>query len=47
MYEERDGSVVTAVVPLEMLGVLKGDPVAHEVAVEVRTKLQCVIAGLK
>ena len=47
VYEEGDGSVVTAVDPVEMLGVLKGDPVAHEVAVEARTRLQRVIAGLK
>ena len=46
VYEEGDGSVVTAVDPLEMLGVLKEDPVAHEVAVEARTKLQRVIAIL-
>ena len=46
VYEEGDGSVVTAVDPLEMLGVLKEDPVAHEVAMEARTKLQRVIASL-
>jgi len=47
VYEEGDSSVVTAVDPVEMLGVLKEDSVAHEVAVEARTKLQRVIAGLK
>ncbi len=47
VYEEGDRSVVTAVDPVEMLGVLKGDTVAHEVAVEARTKLQRVIASLK
>ena len=47
VYEEGDGSVVTAVDPAEMLGVLKEDSVAHEVAVEARTRLQRVIAGLK
>jgi len=47
VYEEGNGSVVTAVDPLEMLGVLKEDSVAHEVAVEARTKLQRVIASLK
>ena len=47
VYEEGDGSVVTAVDPLETLGVLKEDSVAHEVAVEARTKLQRVIASLK
>ena len=47
VYEEGDGSVVTAVDPVAMLGVLKEDPVAHEVAVEARTRLQRVIASLK
>ena len=47
MYEEGDGSVVTAVDLVETLGVLKEDSVAHEVAVEARTRLQRVIAGLK
>ncbi len=47
VYEEGDGSVVTAVDPVETLGVLKEDSVAHEVAVEARTRLQRVIAGLK
>ena len=47
VYEEGDGSVVTAVDPVETLGVLKEDPVVHEVAVEARTRLQRVIASLK
>ncbi|MHB8778156.1 MAG: DUF302 domain-containing protein [Anaerolineales bacterium] len=47
VYEEGDRSVVTAVDPVEMLGVLNGEAVAHEVAVEARTKLQRVIASLK
>ena len=47
VYEEGDGSVVTAVDPVEMLGVLKEDLVAHAVAVEARTRLQRVIASLK
>jgi len=47
VYEEGDGSVVTAVDPVEMLGVLKEDSVAYEVAVEARTRLQRVIASLK
>jgi len=47
VYEEGNGSVVTAVDPVEMLGVLKEDAVAHEVAVEARTSLQRVIASLK
>ena len=47
VYEEGDGSVVTAVDPVEMLGILKEDSVAYEVAVEARTRLQRVIADLK
>ena len=47
VYEEGNGSVVTAVDPVEMLGVLKEDAVAHKVAVEARTSLQRVIASLK
>ncbi len=47
VYEEGVGSVVTAVDPAEMLGVLKEDPVAHEVAMEARTRLRRVISSLK
>jgi uncharacterized protein (DUF302 family) len=47
VYEEGDGSVVTVVDPLEMFGVIKEDPVTHEVAVEAKTRLQRVIANLK
>lgn len=47
VYEEGDGSVVISVDPLETLSVLKEDSVAHEVAVEARTRLQRVIASLK
>ena len=47
VYEEGDGSVVTAVDPLETLGTLKEDAVAYEVAVEARDRLQRVIASLK
>ena len=47
VYEEGDCSIVTAVDPVETLGVLKEDPVAHEVAVEARTRLQRMIASLK
>lgn len=47
VYEEGDGSVVTAVDPVEMLGVLKENSVAYEVAVEARTRIHRVIAGLK
>lgn len=47
VYEDGDGSVVTAVDPLETLGLLKEDPVAHDVAVEAKSKLQRVIASIK
>ena len=47
VYEEGNGSVVTAVNPVETLGVLKEDSETHEVAVEARTRLQRVIASLK
>ena len=47
VYEEEDGSVVTAVDPLEMFGVIKEDPVTHEVAVEAKTRLQRMIASLE
>ncbi|MHB8630141.1 MAG: DUF302 domain-containing protein [Aggregatilineales bacterium] len=47
VYEEGDSSVVTAVDPVETLGALKDDSVAHEVAVEARTRLQRVIVSLK
>lgn len=47
VYEEGNGSVVTAIDPVEMLGVLKEDSVAHEVAVEARARLRRVIASLK
>lgn len=47
VYDEGDGVVVIAVDSVEMLSVLKEDAVALEVAVEARTRLQCVIARLK
>jgi len=47
VYEEDGGSVVTAVDPVEMLGVLKEDPIAHEVATEAKARLQRVIESLK
>ena len=46
VYEEREGIVVTAADPVEMLGGLKGDPVALELALEARARLQCVIESL-
>jgi len=47
VYEEGDGSVVTAVDPVAMLGVLEGDAVVRVVATEARTRLRRVIAGLE
>lgn len=47
VYEDGDRSVVSAVDPVDMLGVLKGDAAVLEVAVEAMTKLQRVIASLK
>ena len=46
VYEEGDGSVVTAVDPVETLGALKADPVASAVAGEARTRLQRAMASL-
>ncbi|MCJ7432851.1 MAG: DUF302 domain-containing protein [Anaerolineales bacterium] len=47
VYEEDDGSVVTAVDPLEIFCVLKEDPMVHDVALQARVRLQRVIAHLK
>lgn len=46
VYEEGTGSVVTAADPMEMLGTLKDDEAAREVAVEAGTRLKRVIASL-
>ena len=46
VYEEGNRSVVAAVNPVEMLGILKGNQVMQEVAVEAKTRLQRVIANL-
>jgi uncharacterized protein (DUF302 family) len=46
VQESGDRIIVTAVDPVEMLGILKDDSVVHEVAVEARTRLQRVIASL-
>lgn len=46
VYEEGEGSVVTAVDPLETLGSLKEDTVAKDVAMEAKAKLQRVVASL-
>ncbi len=47
VHEEGDGSVVAAVDPVRMLGAFKEDPVAHEVAVDAKTRLQRAITSLK
>jgi len=47
VYEEGDRSVVTAADPIEMLGTLKDDPVANEVAVDAQARLMRVIASLR
>ena len=46
VYEDGNRSVVAAVNPVEMLGILKGNQVMQEVAVEAKTRLQRVIASL-
>lgn len=46
IYEEGDASVVTAVDPIAMLGILQDDPVAHEVAIDASARLRRVIASL-
>ena len=47
VQEADDGILVSAVDPLQMLGVLKGDAAVQAVAVEARAKLERVIASLK
>jgi len=46
VYEEGDGSVVAAVDPVAMLGVLEGDAVVRVVATEAGARLRRVIASL-
>jgi len=46
VYEEGDGSVVAAVDPVAMLGVLEGDSVVRVVATEAGARLRRVIAAL-
>ena len=46
VFEEPPGAVVTAADPVEMLGGLKGDPVAFELALEARARLRRVIESL-
>lgn len=47
VYEEDGGAVVTAVDPVAMLGVMKGDPAVSAVAEEAKSKLKRVVEGLK
>ena len=47
VQEADDGIVVTAVNPLQMLGVLQEEPAVKAVAVEAKTKLESVISSLK
>ena len=47
VQEADDGIVVTAVDPIQMLGVLLEEPAVKAVAVEAKTKLERVISNLK
>lgn len=47
VQEEGDSIIVTAVDPLQMLGVLKGNATVEAVAIEARAKLEMVIASLQ
>ncbi len=47
VHEEGDKSVVTAADPVVMLGALQEDPSLHEIAAEVRARMQRVIASLE
>jgi len=47
VFEEGGTCVVTAVDPVEMLGVLKGDAAVREIALEVRARLQKAMASLR
>lgn len=47
VQEAGDGIVVTAVDPLQMLGVLQEEPAVKAVAVEAKTKLERMISSLK
>ena len=46
VHEDGDEAIVTAVDPLQMLGVLKEDSVVQVVAIEARTKLERVISSI-
>ena len=47
VYEEGEGTVVSAVNPMTMSDLIQGDPVLGSVAEEARVKLERVIASLK
>ena len=47
VYEEGEGCVVTAVDPVVMLGAFAEDAKLHDIAAEVRGKLQRVIDSLR
>jgi uncharacterized protein (DUF302 family) len=47
VQEADDGIVVTAVDPIQMLGVLQAEPAVKAVAVEAKAKLERVISSLK
>jgi uncharacterized protein (DUF302 family) len=47
MQEVDNGIVVTAVDPIQMLGVLQAEPAVKAVAAEAKTKLERVISSLK
>jgi len=47
VQEAESGVVVTAVDPIQMLGVLQEEPAVKAVAVEAKTRLERVISSLK
>ena len=47
VQEAESGVVVTAVDPIQMLGVLQAEPAVKAVAVEAKAKLERVISSLK
>ncbi len=47
VQEAESGVVVTAVDPIQMLGVLQAEPAVKAVAAEAKTKLERVISSLK
>ena len=47
VQEVDNGIVVTAVDPIQMLGVLQEEPAVKAVAIEAKTKLERVISSLK